>query len=86
MPNTKLEGPVVPLKATCAPAVLRNLRMSQPASVEKEVAVMGRPMASDVGVMVHVWLLAYADGKLGERMQFVAAGSTVQRPEEMVKN
>ena len=44
------------------------------------------PMASDVGVMVHVWLLAYADGKLGERMQFVAAGSTVQRPEEMVKN
>ena len=38
-----------------------------------------------VGVMVHVWLLRYADGKLGERMQFVAAGSTVHRPEVTVK-
>ena len=46
---------------------------------------MGRPMASDVGVMVHVWLLAYADGKLGERMQLLALGSVVQRPEVMVK-
>jgi len=43
-------------------------------------------MASDVGVMEHVWLTPYANGKLGERMQFVAAGSTVQRPEVMVKN
>jgi uncharacterized membrane protein YgcG len=33
--------------------VLRNLRISQPASVEKVVAVMRFPMASDVGVMVH---------------------------------
>jgi hypothetical protein len=31
--------------------------MSQPASVEKVVAVMRLPMASDVGVMVHVWEL-----------------------------
>ena len=38
-----------------------------------------------VGVMVHVWLLPYANGKLGERMQFVAAGSTVHRPELTVK-
>jgi hypothetical protein len=43
------------------------------------------PMASDVGVMVHIWLLLYANGKLGERMQLLAAGSTVQRPEMMVK-
>jgi hypothetical protein len=89
VPKTKLEGPKdspIPLKDTCAPAVLGMLRMSQPASVEKEVAVMRLPMASDVGVMEHVWLLAYANGKLGERMQFVAAGSTVQRPEVMVKN
>jgi hypothetical protein len=47
---------------------------------------MRLPMASDVGVMEHVWLTPYANGKLGERMQFVAAGSTVQRPEVMVKN
>ncbi len=43
------------------------------------------PMASDVGVMVHVWLRPYADGKLGERMQLLALGSVVQRPEMMVK-
>ena len=42
-------------------------------------------MASEVGVMEHVWLLRYADGKLGERMQFVAVGSTVHRPEVTVK-
>jgi hypothetical protein len=47
---------------------------------------MRLPMASEVGVMEHVWLTPYANGKLGERMQFVAAGSTVQRPEVMVKN
>ena len=46
---------------------------------------MTLPMASEVGVMEHVWLLPYADGKLGERMQFVAAGSTVHRPEVTVK-
>ena len=42
-------------------------------------------MASEVGVMEHVWLLRYADGKLGERMQFVAVGSTVHGPEVTVK-
>ena len=46
---------------------------------------MRLPMASDVGVMEHVWLTPYADGKLGERMQFGAAGSTVQGPELMMK-
>ncbi len=43
------------------------------------------PMASDVGVMVHVWRFSYADGKLGERMHSLALGSVVQRPEMMVK-
>ncbi len=43
-------------------------------------------MASAVGVMVHAWLLPYVDGKLGERMQFGALGSTVQGPEVTVKN
>ena len=43
------------------------------------------PMASDVGVMVHVWRRPYANGKLGERMQLLALGSVVQRPEMMVK-
>ena len=43
------------------------------------------PMASDVGVMVHVSRRPYADGKLGERMQLLALGSVVQRPELMVK-
>jgi len=85
VPKTKLEGPVVPLKATCAPAVLYILRMSHPASVAKVVAVMRFPMASDVGVMVHVWRFAYANGKFGERMQLLALGSVVQRPEMMVK-
>ena len=51
----------------------------------KKVNVITLPMASEVGVMEHVWLLRYADGKLGERMQFVAAGSTVHRPEVTVK-
>jgi hypothetical protein len=59
--------------------------MSHPASVAKVVAVMRFPMASDVGVMVHVWRRPYADGKLGERMQLLALGSVVQRPEMMVK-
>jgi hypothetical protein len=88
VPKTKSEGPKdspIPLKATCAPAVLYILRKSQPASVEKEVAVMRFPMASDVGAMVHVSRRPYADGKLGERMHSLALGSTVQRPETMVK-
>jgi len=59
--------------------------MSHPASVAKVVAVMRFPMASDVGVMVHVWRFAYANGKFGERMQLLALGSVVQRPEMMVK-
>jgi hypothetical protein len=42
-------------------------------------------MASAVGVMEHHSPFPYDDGKLGERMQFVAAGSTVQRPEVTVK-
>jgi hypothetical protein len=33
------------------------LSLSQHASVEKAVAVMRFPMASEVGVMVHVWLM-----------------------------
>ena len=61
------------------------LSLSQHASVLKKVIVMTLPMASEVGVMEHVWLLRYADGKLGERMQFVAVGSTVHRPEVTVK-
>ena len=46
---------------------------------------MRLPMASDVGVMVHVWRRPYADGKLGDWMQLLALGSVVQRPEMMVK-
>ena len=57
VPNTKFEGPAVPPKKVCAPAVLGMLSLSQHASVEKKVAVMRLPMASEVGVMVHVWLL-----------------------------
>ena len=56
-PNTKLEGPFdssVPLKGTSVLAVLGKLSLSQHASVEKLVAVMQFPMASAVGVMVHV--------------------------------
>ena len=56
LPNTTLEGLTSPLKATSAPSVLYILRKSYPASVEKEVAVMRFPMASEVGVMEHVWL------------------------------
>jgi hypothetical protein len=44
------------------------------------------PLASAVGVMVHVSLLPYCTGKLNERMQFLAVGSTVQGPELMMKN
>ena len=41
-------------------------------------------MASAVGVMEQCRLLKL-DGKLGERMQFGALGSTVQGPEVTVK-
>jgi len=61
LPNTKLEGPFVssvPLNCTIVPAVFGILRKSYPASVEKAVAVMLLPMASAVGAMVHVWLMA----------------------------
>ena len=60
-PNTKLEGPFessVPLKGTSVPAALGKLSLSQLASVAKAVAVMRFPMASAVGVMEHVWLMA----------------------------
>ena len=46
---------------------------------------MGAPMASAVGVMEQLSLVPYDDGKLGERMQFGAPGSTVQGPEVTVK-
>jgi hypothetical protein len=60
LPNVKAEGPKdnpSPLKGTSVPAVLGKLSLSQHASVEKAVAVMRFPMASAVGVMVHVWLM-----------------------------
>ena len=60
-PNTKLEGPFessVPLKGTSVPEMSNILRKSHPASVEKAVAVMRFPMASAVGAMEHVWLMA----------------------------
>ena len=60
-PNVKAEGPLVssvPLKGTSVPAVFGILRKSHPASVEKVVAVMRFPMASAVGAMEHVWLMA----------------------------
>jgi hypothetical protein len=41
-------------------------------------------MANAVGVMEHAWLAPYHDGKLGERMQFGALGSTVHGPEVTV--
>ena len=41
-------------------------------------------MASAVDVMEHAWKLPYPDGKLGERMQFGALGSTVHGPEVTV--
>ena len=59
LPNVKAEGPfvsAVPLKGICVPAVSYILRMSKLACVEKAVAVMLLPMASEVGVMEHVWL------------------------------
>ena len=59
VPNTKLEGPFDssnPLKATSVPAAFGNLSLSQHASVEKAVADILLPMASEVGVMEHVWL------------------------------
>jgi hypothetical protein len=66
LPNVKAEGPfdsAVPVKGTSAPAVFGILRMSQHASVEKAVAVMLLPMASEVGVMAHVWLVDEAPKK-----------------------
>ena len=57
LPNVKAEGPFAsasPLKGTSVPAGFRKLSLSQHASVEKAVAVMLLPMASEVGVMVHV--------------------------------
>ena len=56
-PNVKAEGPFTsasPLKGTSVPAAFGNLSLSQHASVEKAVAVMLLPMASEVDVMVHV--------------------------------
>jgi hypothetical protein len=35
--------------------------------------------------MEHAWLLPYHPGKLGERMQFGALGSTVHGPERNLK-
>jgi hypothetical protein len=61
VPNVKAEGPFVssnPLKGTSVPAVFGKLSLSYPASVEKLVAVMLLPRASEVDVMVHVWLMA----------------------------
>jgi len=66
LPNVKAEGPFVssvPLKITSAPAVLGNQSLSQHASVEKAVAVMLLPMASEVGVMAHVTLVDEAPKK-----------------------
>jgi hypothetical protein len=57
VPNVKAEGASVPLKITSVPAVLGKLSLSQHASVEKAVAVMLLPMASEVGVMAHVTLV-----------------------------
>ncbi len=60
-PNTKLESPKddpSPLKGTSVPAVFGKLSLSYPACVEKLVDVMLLPMASEVDVMVHVWLMA----------------------------
>ena len=57
LPNVKAEGPFAsasPLKGTSVPAGFRKLSLSQHASVEKAVAVMLLPMASEVDVMVHV--------------------------------
>ena len=57
LPNVKLAGPEgnpSPLKGTSVPAVLGKLSMSA-VCVEKAVAVMLLPMASEVGVMEHVW-------------------------------
>ena len=56
LPNVKLAGPKSnpsPLKGTSVPAVLGKLSLSA-VCVEKAVAVMLLPMASEVGVMEHV--------------------------------
>ena len=60
LPNVKVDGPKgnpTPLKGTSVPAVLGKLSLSV-ACVEKLVAVMLLPMASEVDVMVHSWLMA----------------------------
>ena len=57
LPNVKLAGPKgnpSPLKITSAPAVLGKQSLSLVACVEKAVAVMLLPMASEVGVMLHM--------------------------------
>ena len=61
LPSVKLAGPKSnpsPLKGTSVPAVFGKLSLSYPACVEKLVDVMLLPMASEVDVMVHVWLMA----------------------------
>ena len=66
LPNVKAEGPFVssvPLKVTSAPAVLGNQSLSLVACVEKEVAVMLLPMASEVGLMSHAMMVAPAPVK-----------------------
>ena len=58
LPNVKLAGPKSnpsPLKGTSVPALLGKLSLSA-VCVEKAVAVMLLPMASEVGVMEHVRL------------------------------
>jgi len=58
LPNVKLAGPKSnpsPPKGTSVPAALGKLSLSA-GCVEKAVAVMLLPMASEVGVMEHVWL------------------------------
>jgi hypothetical protein len=58
LPSVKLAGPKSnpsPLKGTSVPAVLGKLSLSS-VCVEKAVAAMLLPMASEVGVMEHVWL------------------------------
>ena len=80
-----MEGPLTPEKIVNDPDGSGMRRMSTPSSVLKEVAVSVAPMASSVGMMEHSSLLPYSDGKLGERMQFLSLGSTVQVPELITK-
>ena len=56
-PKMKLEGPPPPEKLVNVPDGWVGMRRkSKLASVLKEVAVRGLPMASAVGVMEHAWL------------------------------